>query len=274
MTHAASQPLLDAHCHIDLYPDRQQVVADAVAGQVVILGVTNRASEYRNARQALADQPNLVLGIGIHPEAAGSVYLRHELTLFEQSVHTTPLISEIGLDRRLADRGPQYFGDAPTMKAQTALLERILEHDLRGKTLSVHSRGASRQVADMLQAAGHSAIFHWYCDDLEDARYVAEKGFEFSVNPAMKDPRLGSPEVLRWIPAESLHLESDGPFVKWGDADMTPHHCREFISDLADLRNESEDDLTEQLSRNAARILKNLNYPIAWNHPTHSKEKQ
>lgn len=252
--------IVDAHCHIDLYPDRQQALAGAADADVVVMGVTNRASEYRNARSALSGQPNLVLGLGIHPEAAGSTYLRHELKLFGQLVGTTPLISEIGLDRVLADRPSQYFGDAPTLAAQVALLERLLEHDLKGKVLSVHSRGASRKLADMLRSAGVSAIFHWFCDDIGDANYVADLGFEFSVNPAVKDPQLGSSDVLKWLPPEILHVESDGPFVRWGSGDMAPKDCRAFILDLAAFRNESEDALTEHLQSNAARLLNNLNY--------------
>lgn len=250
--------LLDVHCHIDLYPDRARVLADAAAAGVVVLGVTNRASEYRNVRTALASQPNLLLGLGIHPEAAGSTYLRHELAMFSQMVETTTLISEVGLDLKLATRPSQYFGDSPTMAAQTALMERILEHDLQGKLLSVHSRGASRQLADMLAIAGLPAVFHWFCDGLDDARYVADKGFSFSVNPAMADPTLGSPEVLSWLPAELLHLETDGPFVRWHGRDMAPRDFRSFLSFLAEFRREPLEPLTEQIEQNSARLLTTL----------------
>lgn len=112
----------------------------------------------------------------------------------------------------------------------------------------------------MVSAAGLPAIFHWFCDDIDDARYVANLGFEFSVNPAMKDPQIGSPEVLKWIPADLLHLESDGPFVKWQERDMTPRDCRAFIPDLADFRGESAGQLVERLEGNSARLLNHVNY--------------
>jgi len=258
MKSQANGTIVDAHCHIDLYPDRRSALTDAMEAGVIVFGATNRATEYRNARVVLGERENLILGIGVHPEAAGSTYLRHELTVFGELVGTTPLISEIGLDRLLANRPSQYFGDSPTMDAQTALLERILEHDLSGKTFSVHSRGASRQLADMLHGAGHPAVFHWFCDGVDDARYVADKGFEFSVNPAGLDPDLGSPEVVKWIPAELLHLETDGPFVKWNGRDMAPGDCRSFIAELAEFRGESVDALTEHLERNAARLLRRI----------------
>lgn len=256
----ADGTIVDTHCHIDLYPDRYSRLTDAAEAGVVVFGVTNRATEYRNARAVLGDHANLVLGLGIHPEAAGSTYLRHELAVFGDLIGTTTLISEIGLDLVLANRPSQYFGDSPTMEAQTALLEKILEHNLEGKVLSVHSRGASRQLADMLHGAGHPAIFHWFCDDVEDARYVAAKGFEFSVNPAGMDRVLGSPEVVEWIPAELLHLETDGPFVKWGADDMAPRDCRAFIAELAEFRGESAEGLTEQLEANSARLLRRIDY--------------
>jgi len=250
--------VLDMHCHLDLYPDREGVVADARANGVEPLVATNRASEFRNVRQVLAD--DVTVGIGIHPEAAGSTYLSHELRLFSALVDSTPLISEIGLDEKLANRPSQYFGDSPTMKAQQDLFERILAHGLAGKVISVHSRGAERLVADLLAQAGLTAVFHWFHGSLADAEHVASLGNSFSVNAAMlhSDRR---EDLLTWIPDDLLLLETDGPFVAWADGIMTPSQLPSFLDAIARLRGTTSESLREVISANSSRVIGTLNTP-------------
>lgn len=247
--------ILDMHCHLDLYPQRDDTISAARSRGVEVLVVTNRATEFRNVRAVLAD--DITVGIGIHPEAAGSTYLRHELALFEALVNTTPLISEIGLDEKLADRPSQYFGDSPTMKAQRALFERILESGLTGRVISVHSRGAERLVADLLAQAGLTAVFHWFHGSLDDAEYVAGLGNSFSVNAAMLhvDERT---DLLAWIPDDLLLLETDGPFVGWDGGTMQPSELPELLDALTRIRDRTSEDLRVVVEANSSRILGRL----------------
>lgn len=244
--------ILDMHCHLDLYPNRDDTISAARSKGVEVLVATNRASEFRNVRAVLAD--DITVGIGIHPEAAGSTYLRHELALFDALVDTTPLISEIGLDERLANRPSQYFGDSPTMKAQQALFERILGADLTGRVISVHSRGAERLVADLLAQAELTAVFHWFHGSLDDAEYVAGLGNSFSVNAAMLllDERT---DLLVWIPDELLLLETDGPFVDWDGRIMQPAELPELLDALARIRDRTSEDMREVVEANSSRVL-------------------
>ncbi|MGE3192105.1 MAG: TatD family hydrolase [Microbacteriaceae bacterium] len=247
--------ILDMHCHLDLYPQRDDTISAGRSEGVDVLVATNRASEYRNVRAVLAD--DITVGIGIHPEAAGSTYLRHELSLFQDLVDTTPLISEIGLDEQLANRPSQYFGDSPTMKAQQALFERILESDLHGRVISVHSRGAERLVADLLAQAKLTAVFHWFHGSREDAEYVAGLGNSFSVNAAMLqvDKRT---DLLAWIPDDLLLLETDGPFVGWDGGIMQPAELPELLDALARIRERNSEDLRDVVEANSSRILGRL----------------
>lgn len=246
--------VLDMHCHLDLYPDREAVLSEARTAGVEVLVATNRASEHRNLRAVLA--PEVVVGVGIHPEAAGSIYLRHEIALFETLVVGAPLVSEIGLDRRLAERPSQYFGDSPTLAAQQALFERILESDLSGKVISVHSRGAERLVADLLRQAGLSAVFHWFHGSRDEAEHIVSLGNSFSVNAAMLDA--AGTELLRWIPDDRLLLETDGPFVGWGGDIMRPSALPDLIDELARIRDRSPDDMRGVVEVNSARVLARL----------------
>lgn len=248
--------ILDMHCHLDLYPDRAAVLSDARAAGVEVLVAANRASEFRNVREVLP--ADVTVGIGIHPEAAGSTYLHHELRLFEALVDTTPLISEIGMDLKLANRPSQYFGDSPTMAAQQDLFERILSHDLSRKVISVHSRGAERLVADLLAAAGLTAVFHWFHGSIDDAEYVAALGNSFSVNAAMLEVDHRT-DLLAWVPDDRLLVETDGPFVGWRDQIMAPSQLPQFLDVLAGVRQSTSEDLLGVVSTNSSRVIGRFN---------------
>lgn len=254
------QLMLDAHCHLSTYLDRAEMLRAATSSGVCVFGATNRPSEYRDCKAWLDLQPAEVrgrslVGLGMHPEVAGSVYEQLELEIFEAASPHAAWISEIGLDAVIADRVSPHFGGLPSMSDQIELLERLLDVTTRRERgYSVHSRGAGKTLAQRLRAAGVTATFHWFSEDVDVARRVAELGHFFSANPAMMCDSVGR-EVLTWVPDDLLLLETDGPFVEWNGTRVQPADCREFLRCLSELRGQSRSHLEEIVERNSMQIL-------------------
>jgi TatD DNase family protein len=112
----------------------------------------------------------------------------HELPLFEELLPTTRYIGEVGLD---------FSKDHITHRdAQLRTLERIADMvaGAGDKILSLHSRGAEREVVELFgDAFPATLILHWYSGSLRVLEQAAACGFYFSVNHAMCRSRRGRP---------------------------------------------------------------------------------
>lgn len=254
--HLAEQWIaVDTHVHLESYLDPDAELAECRRCRVLPVVATTRPSEYRRVIAAYGLRDDLRVGLGLHPEAAGSVYVDSEFAILEALFPHARWISEVGLDAVIAESVGSFFGSAPSLKEQERLLERILSLGVSGKTLSVHSRGAEARVCDMLSAAApRGAIFHWFRGNRDTARHVLEAGFLLSINVEMAvDPE--SAELIRWIPTEALALETDGPFTALpGGGWSRPVDVLATIDLLADLRGEDRDALTAAMMANFARV--------------------
>jgi TatD DNase family protein len=217
----------DTHVHIDAYRQRDHVLDAARDAGVVPVIVSGRASEYRNLVALLAGRGDEVrIGLGLHPEAAGSVYAEHELAVLRDHIEGARWIAEVGLDGIIANSVGSFFGSQPSLGQQQQMLEEILSLGVERKLLSVHSRGAEARTVEILAAANaRAASFHWFRGDLAAARQVADAGFHFSVNIDMTRTDEGQ-ALIKWIPEELLLWETDGPFTS---VDGRPSEPRDVV---------------------------------------------
>lgn len=217
--------------------------------------VTTRPSEYRNLHSLFADRgEHLRLGLGIHPEAAGSVYAEHELRILRQLFDTTQWIAEVGLDGAIAEAVGSFFGSQPGLAEQERMLAEVLALGVRRKVLSVHSRGAEGRLLDMLREAGAPAVaLHWYRGNREDAGRAIELGYLFSVNVDMLETAHGR-ELIRWLPAEHLLFETDGPFTTVDGRPSEPRDVVPLARRVASLRDVPSDEFLAQTLDNFRRL--------------------
>lgn len=241
---------VDTHVHVDMYADRDEILQRASEAGVLPVIVTNRPSEYRNLRTVLGDSHQGPLGLGLHPEAAGSVYERHELAIFRDYFAEAEWIAEIGLDGMLANSVSSYFGGRPTLQSQQRLLEEILSLGLTQKLLTVHSKGAEDLLLDMLsEAQVRSVILHWYHGDRETAQRALDLGFYFSINQAMLDDE-GGRAFACWLPSDAVLLETDGPFTTTHGRRAEPQDVLDIAGQLAAARGVDSDDFLQQTMEN------------------------
>src|SRR5207247_990882 len=100
--------------------------------------------------------------------------------------------------------------------------ERILsDKRVRGKVLSVHSRGAERETILRLAEAGVMAILHGYTGPLELVDSALAAGLYFSVHPAMLTNPHG-PSLLDALPRDRVLTETDGPWTPFSGRPAEP----------------------------------------------------
>lgn len=251
-TNTPDPGLIDFHSHALQYPD----LADALGGRRVVIA-TSRASEYRLGRQTLADREGIEIGLGIHPQLAGSIYERFEREIFEAEVVRATWVSEIGLDGVLGDAVGPEFGAVADAASQSALFAWVAGLVDPGQRISVHSRGAEDEVRYVLGARGlERVIYHNFDGDPQALNDTAAAGSYFSINPWMFASERGR-ALCAAIPLNRILLETDGPFLVREDGrSATQVDLPAYARQLAALRSMPDDELIHVILDNQDRFLR------------------
>lgn len=241
--------LIDAHCHIDRFPNPTSLAADCERERITTVAVTNLPSHYKMGVQHLIGFKYVKLALGFHPLVIG----QHgcELEEFLRFLPDVAFVGEIGLD---------FSREGIETKAQQLKVFRLIAEAVSGssKFITLHSRGAANDVLDVLEECGvRNAVFHWYSGTLSVLDRAIEKGFYFSVNPSMVDSKKGQGIIAR-IPRERTLTETDGPYVKVGGRPAEPRDVRGVVNSLASEWEVSVDEAAKQVFDNFRRIMREV----------------
>lgn len=254
MSNEKKLPLVDAHCHIDLYDDPAQVVADAEAHQVYTIAVTNAPSVFAHTAQLAENSRYVRAALGLHPELVHSH--GHEVNRFPQLLSQTRYVGEIGLD---------YTTNDPSIRsAQREVLDQILSWcaESGNKVLTLHSR---RAATDTIAAIGNNysgkVILHWFSGNNAELEQAAEYGMYFSVNAAMVRSNKGR-SIIQRMPLERVLTESDGPFVSINNRPANPASVNQTLNGLADIWGIAAEEARERVITNFRRLLTLENIPL------------
>ncbi|MAS03470.1 MAG: hydrolase TatD [Ahrensia sp.] len=197
--------LLDTHCHVSAYTDPVAILREADEAGVGVVAVTEDPDEYRRLRTRLGRREHVEVALGLHPLRAAA-FGPTELARFFRLVPQTNWIGEVGLDYSRAG--------AATAKAQQRVFDVVLTEAQPGRhPLTVHSRGAEKDVVRRLADAGLPAVLHWYSGPVNLIGEALQAGLYFSINVAMTRSRK-FPTLMREIPQDRILLETDGPYAK------------------------------------------------------------
>lgn len=154
--------------------------------------------------------PHVYAAVGIHPEEIETHTLKHMddiATLANQP--KVVAIGEAGLD--------YYWIKEEALRAQSRDLfdAHLSLSEEKNLPLIVHARDAQRDTMDIVKAHPNArGVFHCYAGSLEEAKILVDMGWmiSFTGNVTFKNARK-APEILKWIPLESLLLETDAPYM-------------------------------------------------------------
>ena len=233
---------VDAHCHVDLFPDPRSIIRWADKEQVAILAVTNAPSVFTEMTKLASASKYVLPAIGLHPELAAE--RSSEIEMFRTLQRQTRFIGEIGLDGNPRIRH--------TLGIQRQVFESILQasREAGGKVLSVHSRHAMRDViAAIGTRSPGSVILHWFTGSLAVAEKAVASGCYFSINQQMCSSR-GFRSLLRLLPKDRVLTESDGPLARTNGKPAHPGDVKAVVSMLASSWDKTVDDAQKLIADN------------------------
>lgn len=241
---------LDAHFHLDLNENYQQIL-DGISDQdIYILAVTNTPSVFHFTKNLSKKYPNVLPAIGLHPELVKERY--SELDLMLNNIPNEKFVGEIGLDY-----SSKY--SLENQRLQRKVFEKILGKcsEVGNRVISIHSR---RAASDVIRIIGNNfpgtVILHWYSGGLGDLERAIGNKFYFSINPAMIRSKSGRKIISRIPPAQIL-TETDGPFLELDNQLAKPQNINDVIKYLGMVWNADTHEASSLISNNifSASIL-------------------
>ncbi len=250
--------LVDAHCHLDLYPNFLEMIQESETHAIRTLAVTTTPLAFQRNQELTAPTQYVRAALGIHPQVIGE--RAAEISIFEKLLPLTRYVGEVGLDA-----SPRFYSSFQT---QERIFQRVLEASAEagGKILSVHSVRAASRVLKLVEKFfpedRGTVILHWFTGAQSEAKRAVELGCFFSVNSAMLDRDTGK-QLIRIIPPDRVLSETDGPFLLKGKRPVRPLDVCDVICAIATVLNEPTIDVRNRIAQNFRRLLKgNSNRPF------------
>ena len=172
---------VDFHCHLDLYPDHEQLIRECDDAAIATLAVTTTPKAWARNVEMATGARHVRVALGLHPQLVAE--REAEVELFAGLLSEARYVGEIGLDA-----GPRFY---KSFDAQKRAFERILRMcaEQGGKILTVHSVRATAQVLQHLErflpVDRGQVVLHWFTGSAAEARRAADLGCYFSVNSEM-----------------------------------------------------------------------------------------
>jgi TatD DNase family protein len=239
--------MMDLHCHVDLYPDHDEILSDIESSGYYVLSVTTVPSAFKGTVTLTENLTNCRTALGLHPQLAHQRL--NELPLFDSLCGDTRYIGEIGLD------GSK--GYVEHIEAQQLVFEHILNKccEFDDKILTIHSLNAVDEVLELLNTYPKSGIpiLHWFLATKKQVNKAVELGCYFSVGPAMLNSARAK-KVISWLPQNRILLETDGPFAKTNGKPAMPSDVVLVIRFLSELWKKNIKQVQDELKL----TLKNL----------------
>jgi TatD DNase family protein len=210
--------MIDTHCHFDFAKNPLEYISKNETNKIITIGMTNLPSHFNMGMLHVKRFKYIRLALGLHPLLA----MEHEKEYanFLQNIDKTSYIGEVGLDysrEGIATKDMQ-------IKSFAFVLNNLKQ---KSKLLSVHSRRAEETTFSMLSINSiENVIFHWYSGSIKLLSKILDRGYYFSINPAMVKSEHGK-RVISEIPEERMLTETDYPFVKENILD-----CYQYLADL------------------------------------------
>jgi TatD DNase family protein len=247
-------PLVDYHCHLDLYADHQGVFRAARASGTQIFAVTTTPLAWARNNQLRGVAPNVRIGLGLHPQLINKPLA--DLNAFAALVEEACFIGEVGLDA-----GPRYY---KSMDAQQGAFSEVLRLCAAGlpKILSLHCIRAYPQLLALIDRHWHDGagtlVLHWFSGSVADAKRAVERGCYFSVNADMESSASGS-QALQHVPLDRILTETDGPFTEGlSGGPRNPGDVMSALRLIARVKNLSAAEVRAQIWCNVQKIESNL----------------
>jgi TatD DNase family protein len=239
--------VIDFHCHLDLYPNPEEIAQECVSRGVYVLSVTTTPSAWTGTKALTEGCSRVRTALGLHPQLAHE--RRSEIDLFAKLLSDTRYVGEVGLDG--APEFKQHWEDQVFVFSRVLLMSK----EAGGRILSIHSRRAASAVLDELEPyVGHvTPILHWFSGNLRELKRASDLGCWFSVGPAMLKSEKGR-LLAGKMPPDRMLTESDGPFGQIEGRALLPWDAQHSIFALTELWQVTHKSAEQRIVENFKRL--------------------
>jgi TatD DNase family protein len=239
--------LIDAHCHIDAYPQPAEELAAGEAAGLRTLAVTTSLASYVRTRLLCRQFPEVQVALGLHPHRVARGC--DEWAEWKEMLASAAVIGEVGLDFQ--------HGVEEDWAAQSRALADIAgECERRNCVLMLHSRYAESEAWDIVMTQQvRWVIWHDYRPQGPKSLLyrTIEAGHLIAVGPDLVS-HPGMRTRLRAIPREQVLTETNGPWSRLGTGDRVAA-LHEILHRLADVWGCTPEEAEAQVERNYARLM-------------------
>ena len=131
-----------------------------------------------------------------------------------------------------------------------------LAHDLE-LPVNLHTKGAEKEVFELLPSYNISNVnIHWYSGPEQFLKEGIERGYYFSITPAIKYSPLVR-KTVELVDIDHLLLESDGP-IKYTNKTGTPAIIRDVLKIISEIKKVNLIEMEHQIESNTREIFPKL----------------
>lgn len=245
--------LVDVHCHVDLYPDLEDVVTRAK--RFGVRGIVAVSMDIKSMEEILKIQnqyPNYIFAsLGLHPEVCGKISekdLIKALDLIKNNSEKLVAVGEIGLDHYFVKNKEFYPWQEKIFREMLGFSQKL------GLPIILHTKGAEKVVFKILEEYDFKAVLiHWYTGPRDLIDIGIKRGYYFSITPAIAYSKKVQYLAER-VSLEYLLTESDGP-VEYNKIRGEPKDCLAIVKKIAEIKGHGEDRVKNKLFENAISLF-------------------
>ncbi|MEE4243879.1 MAG: TatD family hydrolase [Kangiellaceae bacterium] len=253
--------LVDSHCHldrIDLTPHNNNLgnaLAYAAAqGVDQFLCIATDQSNFNQVLSIANDHESVNCTVGIHPLSDDLSTESTLAFLIDGCKHDKVVaIGETGLDT--------FYAPDSLAAQKESFAVHIEAANQTNMPLIIHTRQAKEDTLAMVGrlTTERPGVLHCFTEDWDMAKRAIDKGFYISISGIVTFKQAENVrDVAKKIPLDRLLVETDSPYlapVPFRGKPCQPAYTRKTAEFLAELRNETLEELAQQTTKNYLNLF-------------------
>ena len=246
--------LIDIHCHANLYLVIDEIIKEAK--DVGVEKIISVAMSYISLERILeiSNKFDMIYpALGIHPEEVKmnrniEEQINSVVDIIKKNKEKLCAIGEVGLDHHFVKEKGLYPLQKKIFENMLSLAQEL------ELPVNLHTKGAEKIVFDMLPSYKIPNVnLHWYSGPEEYLKVGIDRGYFFSITPAINSSPAVKNTVLK-VDKQHLLLESDGPVIYSGKIG-SPAMIRDVLKVVSKFKEISTEELENQIYENTKKIF-------------------
>lgn len=253
--------IINTHSHVNmlkqLSPD--DALENCYTQNIITIVPSSSTTDIFEVDEFVKTHKDVYGYVGVFPEEVKD-FSEKTLSDMENIISNNPKIigiGEIGLD---------YYWDKTYIELQKEVFIKQIEFaNQMNLPLNIHSRDAHFETLEILKKYNKNskAIMHCFSGSLEFAKECIKQGIYISLGGVVtfKNAKK-TKQVASNIPLEYLLLETDDPYltpVPYRGKENQPSYVKYVAQEIANLRDESVDEIIKNTTQNALKIFPTIN---------------